>query len=182
MQITFVEEFRKHIGVAGFKNINLPRVDDLLRTEIKGLEIQFFDASSVATWRHLFFAGLNALRAFSNKENISKSIGTEALLYASTQDQISRAIEIIGVKGTTSKVAVLVIGDDEVKVECFIRDLDRRVGEMDDTVMAITEEKLGHLVRQFNIPNSATTLERGSRRQAVADLIIEAMALLAVRK
>jgi len=47
------------------------------------VEVQLFDASLVTTWEHLYFAALDSLTAFRNRENISRSLAMETMLYAS---------------------------------------------------------------------------------------------------
>ncbi len=78
----------------------------------QNVNIQFFDAELIATQEHLYFAVLNALQAFKNKTNLSKSPAMETMLYASAQRQIQKAIECCGIKPQTKNMAVAIIGED----------------------------------------------------------------------
>ncbi len=60
--------------------------------------VQLFDADAVANRAHVLGAYLNALVAFKNRTNRSKSIAMEMLLFASLTDQIGTAIRISGAK------------------------------------------------------------------------------------
>ena len=92
-----ITEYNKYIEITGFRNIkieNTPAFLSVLHKLLPGdIEIQFSDADFVASWEHLYFAIVNALTAFKNKRNISKSLAVETVLYASAQRQIKKAID-----------------------------------------------------------------------------------------
>lgn len=95
----------------------LPKSDihaliDRVTTVSKGTHVvQLFDPASIANKTHILGAYLNALLAFKNHTNRSKSIGMEMLLFVSLTDQIHLAIEIAGAK-PDSKVVVFASGAD----------------------------------------------------------------------
>ncbi|HIH50713.1 MAG: KEOPS complex subunit Cgi121 [Candidatus Micrarchaeaceae archaeon] len=66
--------------------------------------IQIFDSKRIASRVHLFGAYANALIAFKNKTNRTKSMGMEMLLFAAMTDQIEEAIGIIGAKSSSDFV------------------------------------------------------------------------------
>ena len=101
-----MEEFGKFIEITGYSNISFAAAEAFLKEKRKQSQttyIQFFDADLIATNEHLYFATLNALQAFKNKTNISKSPAMEAMLYASAQRQIQKAIERSGIKPKTTR-------------------------------------------------------------------------------
>ena len=55
-----VEEFRNYVEITGFRDVKVGDVKDMLKTLYKGksseMEMQFFDATTIATWKHLYFA------------------------------------------------------------------------------------------------------------------------------
>jgi tRNA threonylcarbamoyladenosine modification (KEOPS) complex Cgi121 subunit len=67
--------------------------------------VQVFDSAAIASKTHVLSAYLNALLAFKNRTNRSKSVGMEMLLFVSLTDQIHTALEIAGAK-PDSKVVV----------------------------------------------------------------------------
>ena len=109
-----IDEFHKYITLAGFRDAKIMDIGllfDSLRKEVGDMQVQLFDARFVAGWKHLYFATLNALNAFANKQNISKSLAVESLLFASAQKQISVSVEMLGVKTHSTQIVVLLVSD-----------------------------------------------------------------------
>ena len=70
-----IEEYKKYVGIFGFKNVNVSDIEGFIskiREISNGIQIQVFDANFIAGWEHLYFAVLNALKAFEGKYNISE--------------------------------------------------------------------------------------------------------------
>ena len=106
--------------ITGYKNIEFDKVEAFLkanRKQTQNVDIQFFDADLIATQEHLYFAVLNALQAFKNKTNLSKSPAMETMLYASAQRQIQKAIDRCGIKPKTKNMAVVIIGEDPTHIK-----------------------------------------------------------------
>ncbi|MCD6241827.1 hypothetical protein J7K27_10040, partial [Candidatus Bathyarchaeota archaeon] len=71
-----IDEFDKYLAVTAYKNVKIDNVEDFIQNaqkEAGEAVVQFFDAKFIAGFEHLFFAVLNALTAFKNNLNISKS-------------------------------------------------------------------------------------------------------------
>jgi KEOPS complex subunit Cgi121 len=184
--IKYLEEFGKYIAIAGFRDVEIADVEALLektRKNVgKNIEVQFLDAGFVATWQHLYFAALNALTAFKNRENISKSLSVETLLYASAQRQIRKAMELLGIKQNSREIAVLIIGENAGKVDSALHAVSRILdGKRNDEVLELSQEKIENIRNAFEISDvelEAVTRE-GAMNKALTDLVIERMALLA---
>lgn len=175
-------EFERYVGIAGLREADAGAIAALMK---EGLEpgVQFFDADRIASWRHLFFAALNALRAFRDGTNVSRSIATESLLYASAQRQIARAIETLGVRDTTTNVAILVVGKSRRDVESYIVDVGGALGTIDDSVLEVTRGKLPSIKRLYGLVGfPLSQVEEGPEEEAIVDAVIEKMALLTVRR
>jgi len=184
-----LQEFGKYIAIAGFRNVEIEDVDAFLervRNVLgKKVEIQFFDAELVASWQHLYFAALNALKAFENKENISKSLAVEVLLYASAQRQIRKATELLGVKKGLKDMAVLIIGISNDEVEAALSAVSKVVGgKRDDEVLELSQRKRAAIRRVFEISEAEieATANGKTLEKALIDLVIERMALLATER
>lgn len=185
-----IEEFDKFVSIIGFRNVEIVNVDQFvekIREATKPALVQIFDADCVAGFEHLFFATLNALRAFSQKNNISETVDMESLLYASGQRQIRKAIEMTGVKSGTSNVAVLILGDDRLKIQNGEKRVNGLIkGVRDDQVLEVkSQEKIHKLMKLFNI--TELELRSLSDRKAadykmITKLIIERGALLAISR
>lgn len=187
--LKYIEEFGKHVVIAGFRNVRIPNIEGFLekiRTHLgEDVEVQFFDARFVATWQHLYFASLNALKAFKNKENISKSLAMETMLYASTQRQIRKAMKLIGITPNSLELAVLLIGDDANSVNQALYLMAKLLNaERDDSVINISEDKIGAIRAAFEISDVEieSILDGNDLEKAIVDVIIERMALLAIKR
>jgi tRNA threonylcarbamoyladenosine modification (KEOPS) complex Cgi121 subunit len=183
-----IEEFKKWVEIAGFKRVKIKNIESLLHTAYRGKRsinaIQFLDAESVATWEHVYFAVLNALTAFKNKRNISKSLAMETMLYASTQRQIRRATEFIGIKPTSCNIVILLVGETPQVVESALAKISRLInGRRDDRVLGLSQKKVRKIKEKFGISETefGTVAEKNGLEKALVNLLIERMALLATQ-
>lgn len=184
--LKFIQEFRKYCEIVGFKNVKMNNTEGFLkvinREKPLNVEVQFFDADLVATWQHLYFSVLNAMTAFRNRENISKSLAMETLLYASARRQIREATQLVGIKPTSSNIAVLIVEGKPEAVKSALAKISTSIGgQPDDIVLGLSEEKIERIGRAFEISEAEleTVLERDDLEKAIIDLVIERVALLA---
>ena len=98
-----------------------------------GVEIQVLDAHMVFGMEHIEIALEKTERAFDQGRNIAKTRGTELMLYAGAERQISKAIEKMGLKPGIEELAVIIIGQHNNS------DLDKIMAELgwerDDSVL-----------------------------------------------
>jgi len=184
-----IEEFGKHVVITGFRNVKIKDTEEFLekirQQKPSSVEIQLFDANFVASWQHLHFAVLNALTAFKNKENISKSLAMETMLYASAQRQIRKATEILGIKPDTANIAVLIIGEKPETVKSALSTVSIHVNaQQDDSVLALSTKKMRIIQKTFGISDLElkTVMKKDGLEKALTDLVIERMALLATQR
>ena len=183
-----IEETGKYVEITGFRNIMIGDAEEFLKAVRKEKQqrvwVQFFDAELVATWQHLHFAVLNALLAFKNERNISKSVAMEAMLYASAQRQIRRAIELMGVKCDSANVAVVIIGKSVDSVKVVLSAVSEAIGaEPDGAVLELSRKKAQRIREAFGITEKElkAVMEKNNVEQALVKLVIERMALLSTR-
>lgn len=180
-----LEEHKRYAEITGFREVqieNTKEIADAMRcVKERDTVIQFLNAELVATWEHLFFALLNAVVGFESDRNISKSLGVEIMLYASAQNQIRKAIDLVGVKNGCVDLAVVVVGSNEESVETALSAVKKRLGkEPDESVLELFGNKAEKIRGAFGINESeieATTSD--SAEKTIVNLIIERMALLA---
>jgi KEOPS complex subunit Cgi121 len=187
-QLEESNEYNRYIAITGFKNVKIKDVNSFLehtRREIREACVQFFDAKLIAGQQHLYFAALNALGSFKRKANISSSLDIETLLYASAQRQIRKAVDMLGIKVNSSQVAVLIIAENRREIDNCLKIVSRLMsGERDDDVLELTDEKIEGIKRLFGISDleiEAKLRRKGLEREALADLMIEHVALLATQ-
>ncbi|HEX9914220.1 MAG TPA: KEOPS complex subunit Cgi121 [Candidatus Bathyarchaeia archaeon] len=174
-----------HVAITGARRVHVGDVEATLRAVREasgGLTFQLFDAAAVAGWRHLFHAAVNAVNAVENGFAVSKGLDVETLLYASCHDQISRAFKAMGVSKDTRDVAVLVFGEDSEAASAEAQRIAGTLGEEDDEVLQMDEAKQRRLMKTFNVSKAALDSVGGDPREALTSLIIEAGALLSLRR
>jgi len=146
---------------------------------------QFFDAETLAGEKHLFFATLNAMKAFSQGRNIAQTLDVEILLYTSTQRQIGEAIRMVGLRPWTSSLAVVLVGDDEEATASAASRLEALIpGDRDQSVLDIADErKLETLMRIYGVDAiELETLSGIGCGEALLWLIVERAALLDAKR
>jgi tRNA threonylcarbamoyladenosine modification (KEOPS) complex Cgi121 subunit len=186
--LKYIEEAGKYVELTGFKNVNISDAEEFVKVAREETPqtvwIQFFDAELIATWQHLYFAVLNALLAFRNERNISKSVAMEVMLYASAQRQIRKAIQLIGVKRDSANVVVVIIGENPDSVQAVLSAVSKRVGaEPDETVLELTKEKTQGIRKAFGIGANEleAVMEKKNTKKALVNLVIERTALLSTQ-
>jgi tRNA threonylcarbamoyladenosine modification (KEOPS) complex Cgi121 subunit len=185
--LQYIKEQGKYLEITGYRNISFYKAEIFLKTNRKqtkqNIDIQFFDAELIATQEHLYFAVLNALQAFKNKTNLSKSPAMETLLFASTEDQIQKAIERCGIKPQTKNMAVVIIGEDPKQMQNALDVLNKGVSsEPDVSVLEMTKTKETKIKKVFKISNEELkTMENNGQKKAIINIVIEHVALLGTR-
>lgn len=184
-----LEDFERYVATAGFKNVKIQDINSFfsaIRKKAGDAHVQFFDAKLIAGWEHLYFAALNALNAFKNKINISKSVAIETLLYASAQRQIEKAVELLGIKPESSQVAVLILTETKQRGASTLKAVSGlMMGERDDSVLELTNGKVKGIKGLFGISDlelEAKLKREGLEKEALIDLVVEHMALLATQR
>jgi len=182
-----IEEAGKYVEITGFRNICVNNAEKFVKATRRQLPqsscVQFFDAGLVASWQHLYFAVLNALLAFKNERNISKSVAMETILYASAQRQIRKAINFIGLKCNATDVAMVIIGENAKSVRMLLSAVSKAVDkEPDDTVLEISEKKAQSIREAFGITDiELEAVQKNDDKEVLVDLVIEKMALLSTQ-
>jgi tRNA threonylcarbamoyladenosine modification (KEOPS) complex Cgi121 subunit len=157
MKIDGKERRKCTIGICGLAGCIVPKnIGDLfgrLKSQSSAqalLGMQLFDSDKVATHFHILVSTLYALQAFDNGKNISNTIGTEILLYASAQRQIVNAIEKIGVKPETSNIAVVAISlNEDGARQTLTATMKQLAGQMDDSVLSINTLNKTRIIRKI---------------------------------
>ncbi len=184
----YLKEYGKCTEITGYRNIKFAKAEEFLKANRKetqaNVDLQFFDAQLIATQEHLYFAVLNALQAFQNKTNISKSLAMETMLYASAQRQIQKAIQRCGIKPETTSMAVIIIGEDQTQIKTMLEAISTHVGvEPDEKVLEISKFKEHKIIETFQITDEElkAVMKNENRTEAVVNLVIERTALLATQ-
>lgn len=84
--------------------------------------IQLMDARAIGGKRHVKHAVIHALNAMKRNENIANDLGIEICVRTAGERQISKALDIVGIKDDTEKFCAVFLGCDEDIIEEFIKD------------------------------------------------------------
>ena len=187
--IKYIDEFGYCLAITAYKNVKIENVEEFIqnvRKETGNVTVQFFDVRFVAGYEHLYFAVLNALTAFKNGLSISKNLAIEILLYAAAERQIRNAVQLLGVREDTAKVAVVVLAESKDEV---VKALDKVSSiiqaEEDESILEIDDEKFETIRKLFNVSDlelEAKLERKDLEKEALKDLIIERVALLVTRR
>jgi len=185
--LQYLKEYGQYAEITGYRGIVFDMAEAFLKSNRKqtgqNVNIQFFDSDLIATREHLYFAVLNALQAFKNKTNHSKSPAMETLLYASAQRQIQKAIECCGIKPKTKNMAVAIIGDDPGQIRKTAEAMSEYLGSKpDETVLDLTKNKEIRIRKTFEITTEELkTQKKEPKEKAIANLVIERVSLLSTQ-
>lgn len=177
----------KYLLVEGFRNVKVDNVNEIfniVKDNSGRCHVQILDADFVAGFEHIYFAALNALKSFRLGLNISRNIAIEILLFASGQDQIKRAIEVLGIKPSTRNAVLVIVAEDRREAVLAFNAISKSLGwTADQSVIELTDEKMESIISAFGI--SSLEIEasmRGSLRDAVKNVLIERAALLVAQR
>lgn len=186
--LKYLEQEAQYVEITGFEDIKVEKpeqfVDTMREHKNTDLSIQFLNADLIATWEHLYFAVVNALKAFETKRNISKDLAVEIMLYATAQRQIRKAIEIMGIKNNCTNIAVIIIGKTSNDIETELLSVSEYFGKQpNEKVLKLTSSKSEHIRRSFGITDEEITVvtKNDNVNCALVNLVLERMALLSTR-
>jgi tRNA threonylcarbamoyladenosine modification (KEOPS) complex Cgi121 subunit len=173
------------VSIGGFRGVTVNDVDELLSSLSRAISpavFQIFDATRIAGWRHLYMAAVNAVGAFESGSSISRSLGIEVLLYSSCQDQISRALYVVGVGPDTVNLGLVVLKDGLDEAEAAFAKAANILGEADDSVIELDKKKIREIVEIFGVSANELEAVGGERDEALTSLLVEKGALLPLRR
>ncbi len=94
--------------------------------------VQLLNADGIAGKEHVLHAARQATLAFKRGDNVAKDLGLEVCVRASAQRQISKALEILGLKEGLNNICAVVIDCDE-QVDKKLE--EKLLGKRDDTLL-----------------------------------------------
>ena len=174
-----------NVSIAGVKNVQVKDVDELIgkvREVSSDHPFQLFNAEKVAGWKHLYFAAINAVKAFETGSAISKSLDVEILLYAACLDQISKAFRTLGLTRKSTDIAVICLGKSQLASSKTVNSMIEVLGEPANNVLEINQTKYESLMEDFEISKQAIETVGGNKYTTLPKLIIEKGALLSLHR
>jgi KEOPS complex subunit Cgi121 len=109
----------------------MSKLNEISRKNSPDCIIQLLNADGIAGREHIFHASVHAINAFKRGDNIARDLGLEICVRASAQRQISKALDILGLKkGCNNICAVIVNCNQDLSQE-----LETILGKRDDKVL-----------------------------------------------
>ena len=142
--------------------------------------VQIMDAGKVAGCDHLFMAAVNAAKSTETGLAVSKSITVEAILYASAQDQITKALAMLGITAKSTTVALIVFAPSRTEAEKAYAKAAKLLEKEDDSVLEIDDSKVASLRKTYGI--GELELRAAGGPASLGRLIVERGALLSLRR
>jgi KEOPS complex subunit Cgi121 len=128
-------KIEENIKIAGFTS-TIDNVQDTLKSvknltnNCEGCLIQVIDANGIAGKKHLLHGVIHSINAFKRGENLAKDLGIEICVRLSAQRQISKALQILGLKKGKMNIAAVFINCPDYLVDELNNMFDR-----DDSVL-----------------------------------------------
>ena len=184
-----IPELGQYIWISAF-DAKPPSLDPILQAsseKFPGTSIQLLDLEKVGGSRYLIVATYNALKSFSSRHPISRTLSMEILLYVSASRQIVEALKRVGVTAETEKIVALAVGpsSDEVsETGMFLADIMQRKCA-DELLDQWPTSRIQNVRSSFGIEDKelkAILREGEEPIKGIERLAIERSALLAIRK
>ena len=178
----------KVIGIAEIQNSKNLTQQELvqLAESMSGnsLNVQFLNALLIADEVHLLSAAQNAINAQNGEYMLSRSLDVEIIVFASTQRQIGRALEALGVHDGIDNVAVVVVGPDSTLVKDAVGEIIKQVGTEVVPSFKATRNRLDQIKHHYQITDKEIdAIEESeateSRMSALARCVASRVALVA---
>jgi len=178
----------QNIGIAEIHNLKNLTQQELVQLAASlsenSLTVQLLNALLIADEVHLLSAAQNAINAQQGEYMLSRSLDVEIIVFASTQRQIGRALDALGVYDGIDNVAVVVVGPDSTSVKNTIGEIINQVGEEVVPPFKATKNRLDQIKRQYQITDKEIDAIQESeatesRMTALARCVASRVALVA---
>ncbi len=176
------------IGIAEIHNSNNLKQDELIQLarflSSDSHTVQLMNGLLIADETHLLSAAQNALNAKQGEYMLSRSLDVEIIVFASTQRQIGRALDALGVYDGLDEIAAVVVGSDTSSVEESIRVLAEKIGNENIPPFTVTSERIERIKNHYQISDkeigaisASDTIE--SQLAALSRCIVSRVSLVA---
>lgn len=182
------ENDEKVIGIAELQNSNNLKQDELLQLakslSSDSLTVQLLNGLLIADETHLLSATQNAINAKRGEYMLSRSLDVEIIVFASTQRQIGRALDALGVFDGLEEIAVVVVGTNASSVEETIQDLAETIGNEIISPFTATRERIKMIKDHYQISDKeigaiSDSKKMESQLEALSRCIVSRVSLVA---
>ncbi|MFX1578055.1 MAG: KEOPS complex subunit Cgi121 [Promethearchaeota archaeon] len=143
------------VGITELHNSNNLTQDELVRLATSmssdSITIQLLNGLLISGLPHLLSAAQNAINAQKGDYMLSRSLDVEIIVFASTQRQIGKAIELLGVYDGLEEIAVVIVGNNVSIVKGAIQNLTEKIGQELVPPFKPTNDRFERIKNQFQI-------------------------------
>jgi len=184
-----VPELSRFVWISAF-NARPENVDEFFHKAVDRHpteSLQLVDLDKVPGERYLRLASINALKSFSSKQPIARTLAMELLVYLAGERQIAVALKQVGVSPQTRRVAVIGVGASNDRVSILANSLTELLGQTNDDRLLNewSEARVQNVRSGFDIGNKELKAVRKKGEpvtMAMERLAIERSAMVAASK
>lgn len=161
-----------NIQILGFSSIVnniqelMEKINNIIVKDSENCIIQLLNADGIANRKHIYHATIHALNAFKRDDNIANDLGLEICVRASAQRQISKALNILGLKKGVNNICVVAVDCNEDLAD----ELEKILGKRNDKVLKADKTLLKEI---YNISDQEIETSGG-----ITNIMIERTSLL----
>ena len=154
--------FKGHINNVGdtLKEVNK------IQSSYDGAVIQLMDARAIAGYNHIKHGIYHAFKAFDRGENLANDLGIEICLRTSAQRQISKALDILGLKEGNITICGVLINTPLEGINQL-----SELFTLEDKQLSIDKD---YLIKVYNIPKEELSV------YSIEDILIDKITRLIV--
>ncbi|MCS7096972.1 MAG: KEOPS complex subunit Cgi121 [Candidatus Methanomethylicia archaeon] len=149
-----------YIGIFGLSFANSIHRDELFyfiaSLKRDDFKIQFLNANSIISWRHVASAAMKTLRSFKYGRNVSNKLEIELLLYCSGMRQIKDALKIVGLDEFINKAILVIFGFNKSSIHEGLKSVISTFNVKLDynLLLDLSDDKIKHIIKVFNISDN----------------------------
>ncbi len=143
----------------------MSRVNKISKNADRNCNVQLLNADGIGGKEHILHATLHAIKAFERNENIANDIGLEICVRASAQRQISKALDILGIKEGEMNICAVAVDCSENIMNYLEKILGNKINEVlkpDEIVLKkiykVSDEEIESAAGISNVMIERTTL------------------------
>ena len=141
------------------------------------------NADIIATWKHLYFASVQAIDSFQKGVSIARTLDIELILHIAAERQIKKAFEKVGIQSDTSHCAILLLTppckNPELQYHHPIQALFS--GDPNPDLLVLSDKKREAIINLYDIPSGSSCSVEADKSHIV-NHIINLGALVALEK
>ena len=178
-----------YVLIDGFTSEKTIELNELLRvaqdfSKRYNISLTFVNPMIIASRIHALLATKYALKAFANKENISRKLEIEVLLYVTGRRQIKDAIKLASLPSKVRDFITIFIADNESSLNRAYKDfiINFRLKE-NESLWKIDSDKFEYLKKVFEVSDEELNATYAkNKKEALIKCIISRVTMLYVRK